>query len=123
MKRSSRKHRKNLRHKRVRKQVNGSTSRPRLSVFKSSRHIYAQIIDDTNMNTLVSASSMTPKVKEMLGDDNSGKLNTASVVGKLLGELAIAKGVKEVSFDRGGYPFHGRVKSLADGAREAGLVF
>jgi len=123
MKRSSRKHRKNLRHKRVRKQVNGSTSRPRLSVFKSSKHIYAQIIDDTNMNTLVSASSMTPKVKEMLGDDNSGKLNTASAVGQLLGELAIAKGLKEVSFDRGGYPFHGRVKSLADGAREAGLVF
>ena len=123
MKRASRKHKRNLRHKRVRKQVNGSSSRPRLSVFKSSKHIYAQIIDDVNMNTLVSASSMTPKVKEMLGDDDSGKLNAASAVGKLLGELAVAKGLKEVSFDRGGYPFHGRVKSLADGAREAGLVF
>jgi len=123
MKRASRKHKRNLRHKRVRKQVNGSSSRPRLSVFKSSKHIYAQIIDDMSMNTLVSASSMTPKVKEMLGDDNSGKLNAASAVGKLLGELAVAKGLKEVSFDRGGYPFHGRVKSLADGAREAGLVF
>ena len=123
MKRASRKHKRNLRHKRVRKQVNGSSSRPRLSVFKSSKHIYAQIIDDMSMNTLVSASSVTPKVKEMLGDDNSGKLNAASAVGKLLGELAVAKGLKEVSFDRGGYPFHGRVKSLADGAREAGLVF
>jgi len=123
MKRASRKHKRNLRHKRVRKQVNGNSSRPRLSVFKSSKHIYAQIIDDVNMNTLVSASSMTPKVIEMLGDDDSGKLNAASAVGKLLGELAVAKGLKEVSFDRGGYPFHGRVKSLADGAREAGLVF
>lgn len=123
MKRAGRKHKRNLRHKRVRKQVNGSSSRPRLSVFKSSKHIYAQIIDDTSMNTLVSVSSMTPKIKEMVGDDDSGKINTASAVGKLLGELAIAKGLKEVSFDRGGYPFHGRVKSLADGAREAGLVF
>jgi len=123
MKRASRKHKRNLRHKRVRKQVNGNSSRPRLSVFKSSKHIYAQIIDDVNMNTLVSASSMTPKVIEMLGDDDSGKLNAASAVGKLLGELAVAKGLKEVSFDRGGYPFHGRGKSLADGAREAGLVF
>jgi large subunit ribosomal protein L18 len=123
MKIASRKSRRNLRHKRVRKQVNGNTSRPRLSVFKSSKHIYAQIIDDTSMNTLVSVSSMTPKIKEMLGDEDSGKINTASAVGKLLGELAIAKGLKEVSFDRGGYPFHGRVKSLADGAREVGLVF
>jgi large subunit ribosomal protein L18 len=123
MKRASRKYKRNLRHKRVRKQVNGSSSRPRLSVFKSSKHIYAQIIDDMSMKTLVSASSMTPKIKEMLGDDDNGKLNTASAVGKLLGELALAKGLKEVSFDRGGYPFHGRVKSLADGAREAGLVF
>ena len=123
MKRVSRKIRKNLRHKRVRKQVSGSSTRPRLSVFKSSKHIYAQIIDDTNMNTLVSASSLTPKVKEMLEKDSSGKIGTANAVGKLIGELAVASGIKEVSFDRGGYPFHGRVKSLADGAREAGLVF
>lgn len=123
MKIASRKSRRNLRHKRVRKQVNGSSSRPRLSVFKSSRHIYAQIIDDNNMTTLVSASSLTPKVKEMLAEDSSGKIGIADAVGKYLGELALAKGVKEVSFDRGGYTFHGRVKSLAEGAREAGLVF
>ncbi|GJM17557.1 MAG: 50S ribosomal protein L18 [Thermodesulfobacteriota bacterium] len=123
MKIASRKSRKNLRHKRVRKQINGSTDRPRLSVFKSSKHIYAQIIDDVNMNTLVSASSLTPKVIDSLGKDSSGKIDVASAVGKLLGELAVAKGIKKVSFDRGGYPFHGRVKSLADGAREAGLEF
>ena len=123
MKRASRKHRKNLRHKRVRKQVNGSSAKPRLSVFKSSKHIYAQIIDDINMNTLVSASSLTPKVKEMLNEDNSSKVDTANAVGKYLGELAVAKGIKKISFDRGGYPFHGRIKSLADGAREAGLEF
>jgi len=123
MKIASRKSKKNLRHKRVRKQLNGSTDRPRLSVFKSSKHIYAQIIDDVNMSTLVSASSLTPGVKEMLTDDNSGKIDTANAVGKHLGELAVAKGIKKVSFDRGGYPFHGRVKSLAEGAREAGLEF
>jgi large subunit ribosomal protein L18 len=75
------------------------------------------------MTTLVSASSLTPKVKEMLAEDSSGKIGIANAVGKHLGELALAKGVKEVSFDRGGYTFHGRVKSLAEGARKAGLVF
>lgn len=123
MKIASRKSRKNLRHKRVRKQINGSTDRPRLSVFKSSKHIYAQIIDDLTMNTLVSASSLTPKIIEGLAKDGKGKIDTANAVGKLLGELAVEKGIKKVSFDRGGYPFHGRVKSLADGAREAGLEF
>ena len=123
MKIASRKSRKNLRHKRVRKLINGSAQRPRLSVFKSSKHIYAQIIDDSAMNTLVSASSLTPKVIEGMKGDNKGKTDTANAVGKYLGELALAKGIKEVSFDRGGYPFHGRVKSLADGAREAGLKF
>lgn len=123
MKIASRKSRKNLRHKRVRKQIYGSTDRPRLSVFKSARHIYAQIIDDVNMSTLVSASSLTPQVIDSLGKDSSGKIDVASAVGKLLGELAVEKGIKKVSFDRGGYPFHGRVKSLADAAREAGLKF
>ena len=123
MKIASRKSRKKLRHKRVRKQVNGSASRPRLSVFKSSKHIYAQIIDDVGMSTLVSASSLTPKVIESLGKDTSGKIDTAKAVGQLLGELAVAKGIKTVSFDRGGYPFHGRVKALADAARETGLEF
>jgi len=123
MKIASRKSRKNLRHKRVRKQINGSADRPRLSVFKSSKHIYAQIIDDVNMSTLVSASSLTPKVIEAVGKDSSGKIETANAVGKLLGELALAKGIKKVSFDRGGYPFHGRVKSLAEGAKESGLEF
>ncbi len=92
-------------------------------MFKSSKHIYAQIIDDVGMSTLVAASSLTPKVIETLDKDSKGKIDTAAAVGKHLGELAVAKGIKEVSFDRGGYPFHGRVKALADGAREAGLEF
>ena len=126
MKIVSRKSRKNIRHKRVRKHIDGSSDRPRLSVFKSSKHIYAQIIDDSTMNTLVSVSSLTPKVIEALSKgkkDSKGKIDTANVVGKYLGEIAVAKGIKEVSFDRGGYPFHGRIKSLAEGAREAGLEF
>lgn len=123
MKVASRKSRKNLRHKRVRKLISGSAERPRLSVFKSSKHIYAQIIDDLTMNTLVSASSLTPRVIESLHKDGKGKIDTANAVGKCLGELAVAKGIKQVSFDRGGYPYHGRVKSLAEGAREAGLEF
>lgn len=123
MKVASRKSRKNLRHKRVRKLISGSAERPRLSVFKSSKHIYAQIIDDLTMNTLVSASSLTPRVIESLPKDGKGKIDTANAVGKYLGELAVAKGIKQVSFDRGGYPYHGRVKSLAEGAREAGLEF
>ena len=123
MKIASRKSRKNLRHKRVRKQINGSADRPRLSVFKSSKHIYAQIIDDLGGNTLASASSLSPNVIKSLAKDSKGKIDTASAVGKHLGELAVANGIKKVSFDRGGYPFHGRVKALADAAREAGLEF
>ncbi|MEM7007579.1 MAG: 50S ribosomal protein L18 [Thermodesulfobacteriota bacterium] len=123
MKVASRKSRKNLRHKRVRKKINGNTSKPRLSVFKSAKHIYAQIIDDSTMNTIVASSSLTPKVKESVDKDAKGKTDIASAVGKHLGELAAAKGIKQVTFDRGGYPFHGRVKSLADAARESGLEF
>lgn len=123
IKRTSRKSKKDLRHKRVRKKVRGSEARPRLSVFKSSKHIYAQVIDDSNGNTLASASTLTPKVKELLGKDGQKKVDAAKAVGRHVAELALAKDIKEVSFDRGGYPYHGRIKALADAAREAGLKF
>jgi len=119
----SRKSSKNLRHKRVRNKVKGSEAKPRLCVFKSSKHIYAQIIDDVNGNTLACASSLTPKVKGEISAQGTNNIDIAKLVGKHVAELALNKGLKIVCFDRGGYPFHGRVKSLADGAREAGLEF
>ena len=95
--------------------------RPRLSVFRSSKHIYAQVIDDARGETLASASSLE---KEMRAGSNTGAdIDAAKAVGKLLAERAVKKGVKEVVFDRGGYLYHGRVKALADAAREGGLSF
>jgi large subunit ribosomal protein L18 len=104
--------------KRIRKVVYGTTERPRLSVFRSNKQIYAQIIDDVNGTTLVAASS---KVKELQQSINKSEL--AKQVGKLIAERAVQAGILEVVFDRNGYLYHGRVKSLADGAREGGLKF
>ena len=95
--------------------------RARLSVFRSSKHIYAQVIDDIKGETLVSASSLEKTMRE--GKKTGANIDAAKAVGKLLAERATAKGVKEVVFDRGGYLFHGRVKALADAAREGGLKF
>ena len=95
--------------------------RARLSVFRSSKHIYAQVIDDINGETLASASSLEKTMRE--GKKTGANVDAAKAVGKLLAERASAKGVKEVVFDRGGYLFHGRVKALADAAREGGLKF
>ena len=103
---------------RIRKTVNGSAAAPRLSVFRSNKEIYAQLIDDTTGKTLAAASS---RDKEIKNSDN--KSNTAVAVGKLIAEKATQAGVSKVVFDRGGYLYHGRVKSLAEGAREAGLKF
>ena len=99
---------------------------PRLSIFKSLNHIYAQVIDDSRGYTLVAVSSLIPAVREGIekdGKDSKGKIDIAKKVGKYIGELALKKGIKKVAFDRGGYPYHGRVKALAEGAREAGLEF
>ncbi|HET7289570.1 MAG TPA: 50S ribosomal protein L18 [Thermodesulfobacteriota bacterium] len=123
MKRASRKSKRDVRHVRVRRKLTGTPDRPRLVVFKSSKHMYAQIIDDLKAHTLLSASSLTPKVKEMLGQEKSNKTDSAKIIGKYIGELSVSMGIKEVCFDRGGYPYHGRIKAFADGAREAGLVF
>lgn len=108
------------RHRRVRKQVLGTSRRPRLSVFRSSQHIYAQVVDDDAGRTLAAASSLSPELKDLKTGANRA---AARAVGKLLGQRALAQGVKAVVFDRGGYLYHGRVKELADGAREAGLKF
>ena len=107
---------------RIRKRLRGTGERPRLSVFRSARHIYAQIIDDEKGHTLVSASSLLSEVQEKLGEDKK-KSAVAKAVGQVLAERAKAKGIERVAFDRNGYKYHGRVKALADGAREAGLEF
>ena len=109
------------RKKRIRKKIFGTVERPRLSVFRSSKHIYAQIIDDTRGHTLVAASSLEQIVKEQPKFDD--KISKANYVGKLLGERAVAKGVGKVVFDRNGFLYHGRVKAVSEGAREAGLEF
>ena len=107
------------RHRRVRKKVSGSAERPRLSVFRSNRHIYAQIIDDRTGKTLICASSMDSEL-DLTGKSKS---DAAAEVGRVLARRAREGGVERVIFDRGGNLYHGRVKALADGAREGGLVF
>lgn len=109
------------RHARIRKRLSGSSERPRISIFKSARHIYAQIIDDVKGVTLVAASSMD---KELRGSiKHGGNREAAKKVGEALARRAVDKGLRQVVFDRGGFPYHGRVKELADSAREAGLEF
>jgi len=110
-----------IRHQRVRRRVVGTPLQPRLSVFRSSRHIYAQIIDDSNGHTLVQASSLDKELKERAKDKN--KTEVASLVGELLAQRALEVGLKKVVFDRGGCMFHGRIKALADTARSNGLEF
>ncbi len=110
------------RHVRVRAKVNGTPQRPRLNVFRSSAHIYAQVIDDTRGHTLAAASDLEAAVKERAGDGAS-KVERAKVVGQLAAERAKQAGIDAVVFDRGGFLYHGRVRAVADGAREAGLTF
>jgi len=109
------------RHLRVRKKVIGRPTRPRLAVYRSLAHIYAQIIDDTSGRTLVAASTLDPEARALL--DGKNKTEDAKVVGRLIAERAKKVGIDAVVFDRGGYIYHGRVKALAEAAREAGLVF
>jgi large subunit ribosomal protein L18 len=109
------------RHKRIRKNVSGTPERPRLSVFRGLMHIYAQVIDDEAGNTLASASTIDSQLKAQLAGLN--KTEQAKLVGKAVAERAQAKGVQKVVFDRGGYRYQGRVKALADAAREGGLDF
>jgi large subunit ribosomal protein L18 len=109
------------RHQRVRKRVLGNNQRPRLNVFRSLKHIYAQVIDDTRGHTLVAASTLDPELRDQF--KGLTKTEQAKLVGELLARRALERGVKKVAFDRGGYKYHGRVKSLAEAAREGGLEF
>ncbi len=109
------------RHQRIRRHVHGTADRPRLNIFRSLEHIYAQVVDDDLGNTLASASTLDPELRDNL--DGLNKTQQATRVGELVARRALAKGLKQVVFDRGGYPYHGRVKALADGAREGGLEF
>jgi len=104
-------------HVRIRRKLSGTTERPRLNVYRSLNHIYAQVIDDANGATVASASTLELKIT------TGGNIAAAKEVGKAVAERATAKGVKKVVFDRGGYLYHGRIKALADAAREAGLEF
>ena len=116
---------KNLRrqkiHKRIRKTISGTSERPRLSIYKTEKHIYAQIIDDTTGSTLLAVSTTSKSMKEAL--TKTWNKDAAKKIGLELGKEAVKKGIKNVVFDRGGYRYHGRIKELADGAREAGLLF
>lgn len=109
------------RHRRVRKRVTGTAERPRLNVFRSLKHIYAQVIDDDRGHTLAAASSLDPELRGKLA--GLTKSEQAKLVGELLARRALARGVKGVVFDRGGYKYHGRVKALAEGSRQTGLEF
>ncbi len=115
------KDRREIRHKRVRRKVIGDEERPRLSVFRALKHIYAQVIDDSTGRTLVSASSLDEEIKSRAS--GLKKTEVAALVGTLVAQRCQEKGIKKVVFDRGGYKFHGRVKALADAARAAGLEF
>lgn len=112
------------RHKRVRGKIAGTATRPRLAVHRSLKHIYAQLIDDIQGKTVIAASSNEPAFRAMISEEvNGGNIAGAKLVGTLIAQRAKDKGFQQVVFDRGGYPYHGRVKSLADGAREGGLEF
>jgi len=108
-------------HKRIRKKVHGSSERPRLCVFKSNKHVYAQIINDETGNTLVASSTLDPELRKLL--ESSNTVEAASKVGEDIAKKAKAKGIDTVVYDRGGYIYHGKVKALADAARENGLEF
>jgi len=121
MAKASRKDRRLKRHERVRRELSGTPERPRLCVFRSNKNISAQIIDDVNQCTLVAASSLDKELKDII--ENGGNKEAAKKVGEAIAKRALEKGIDTVSFDRGGFLYHGRVKELADGAREAGLKF
>lgn len=121
MSRLSREEQRKRRHRRVRAKVAGTTQRPRLNVYRSLANIYAQVIDDERGHTLVSASTVDPEVVKQMGEKT--KSEAAKLVGAVVAQRAKEAGINQVVFDRGGYRYHGRIKALADGAREAGLEF
>ena len=118
---TSRKQQTQKRHRRLRRQLTGTAARPRLAVFRSNNHIYAQVIDDDAQNTLCAASTLDKDLRTSL--TTSATCDASVAVGELVAKRALAKGIQQVVFDRGGNLYHGRVKALADAAREAGLQF
>eukprot|EP00475_Leptophrys_vorax_P041782 TRINITY_DN78842_c0_g1_i1.p1 TRINITY_DN78842_c0_g1~~TRINITY_DN78842_c0_g1_i1.p1 ORF type:complete len:212 (-),score=1.39 TRINITY_DN78842_c0_g1_i1:69-635(-) len=111
------------RHIRIRKKLNGTTERPRLAVFRSNQHIYAQVIDDTQQRTLAAASTLTPALREELKLTAGPTVEASRRVGQEIAKICLERGVTKVAFDRGGFVYHGRIQALADGAREGGLEF
>ena len=109
------------RKKRIRKKLSGTAERPRLTVFRSSRHIYAQVVDDVRGHTLASASTLEKNFKQ--DPELKGKINSAGMTGKTIAERVMSKGITQVVFDRNGFRYHGRIKAVSDSAREAGLKF
>ncbi|KAK9071007.1 hypothetical protein SSX86_009575 [Deinandra increscens subsp. villosa] len=111
------------RHARIRKKVEGTPERPRLCVFRSNKHMYVQVIDDTKMHTLASASTMQKPLSEEFDFTSGPTIDVAKKIGEAIAKSCIEKGITTVAFDRGGYPYHGRIQALADSARENGLLF
>ena len=121
VKKRSREELRKKKHMRIRNRLSGTTTRPRLAVFRSNNHMYAQIIDDTVGNTLAAASTLEKEVKTDLEKTNN--VDAAAYLGKVIAKRAMDKGITEVVFDRGGFLYHGKIAALAEAAREAGLVF
>lgn len=119
----TRKEKRERRHRRIRKKVFGTPQRPRLAVYRSLRHFYAQVIDDTTGRTLVSASTVEPAYEELTGSRGGKSIEAVQKVAELLVKRALEKGIKKVVFDRGGFMYHGRIKAFADKCRELGLEF
>ncbi|KAJ0681786.1 putative ribosomal protein L18 [Helianthus annuus] len=111
------------RHARIRKKVEGTPERPRMCVFRSNKHLYVQVIDDTKMHTLASASTMQKPLSEEFDFTSGPTTDVAKKIGEAIAKSCIEKGITAVAFDRGGYPYHGRIQALADAAREHGLQF
>jgi len=124
IKRNTRQLRRKYRHKRVRKKISGTEQIPRVSVFKSSKNIYAQVHDDDKQVTILGVSTLTPEIrKQYEGKDDLKNLDKARMVGEYLGDILQKKGIKEIRYDRSGYPYHGLLKALANGIREKGINF
>ncbi|XP_073288538.1 large ribosomal subunit protein uL18c-like [Primulina huaijiensis] len=111
------------RHSRIRKKVEGTTERPRLCVFRSNKHIYVQVIDDSKMHTLASASTVQKPISGEFDYSSGPTIEIAKKIGEVIAKSCLEKGITKVAFDRGGYPYHGRIEALADSAREHGLLF
>lgn len=117
--------RRQKRHTKIRSKLSGTPDRPRISVYRSNQHTYVQVIDDENQTTLCAVGTMSPKIKEVIGTEEwkTKTVAAASEVGKALGAMCVEKGIKKAVFDRGGFVYHGRVKAVAEAAREAGMEF